>query len=368
MKLLLLSLFLSLAACGGEDKYPKLEDGLYAEIVTDKGNIVCMLEYEKTPVTVGNFVSLAEGTNEMVEEKYKNKKYYNGLLFHRVMKDFMIQGGDPLGTGIGGPGYTFPDEFHPDLKHSGPGILSMANPGPNANGSQFFITHKDTPWLDNVHNVFGHVVSGQEVVDSIAQNDVIREVNIIRKGKGAKKFDAFKAFKEGKETLEKAVEEKRQEAERKRIERMTQIGSAQEDFVKTFETQKKQATAYPSGIKIFVNKKGTGEKPATGTKVPVNYAGFLTNGKLFDSNMEHIAAKVDPNFEANKKRGKYRPFPMEYSEKAQLAAGFREALLTMKKGDNITVFIPPALGYGERDYGPIPGNSELIFIIELPIN
>jgi len=137
-----------------------------ATIVTNRGTIRLKLHADKAPSTVANF------------EKLVGEGFYNGLKFHRVLPDFMIQTGCPKGTGTGGPGYTFKDEFHKDLKHTGPGVLSMANAGPNSNGSQFFITHVATPWLDGKHSVFGLVIEGQKVVDAIKQGDVMQKVTV----------------------------------------------------------------------------------------------------------------------------------------------------------------------------------------------
>jgi peptidylprolyl isomerase len=183
---------------GAAEEAKKLPDGLYAEMDTSKGKILLQLEFEKTPLTVANFVGLAEGTKYYSKTpgeppKQQNKPFYDGLTFHRVIANFMIQGGDPQGNGTGGPGYQFRNEIVPSLKHDKPGILSMANAGPDTNGSQFFITHKDTPWLDGHHTVFGHVVEGQDVVNQIAIGDKINSVKIIRVGDKAKAFKGDEA-------------------------------------------------------------------------------------------------------------------------------------------------------------------------------
>ncbi|WP_418263399.1 peptidylprolyl isomerase [Flavobacterium faecale] len=176
-------------------KKPIAAEGIYATINTSKGNIVLALEYKKTPVTVANFISLAEGTNTFVkDEKLKGKPFFNGLKFHRVINDFMIQGGDPQGTGAGSAGYSFKDEFAPELVFDKGGILAMANSGPKTNGSQFFITHKETPWLNQKHTIFGHVTEGMNVVNAIVQDDIITKITFTRVGQEAKKFDAPKVF------------------------------------------------------------------------------------------------------------------------------------------------------------------------------
>lgn len=173
------------------------DEGLFAVITTTKGVIKIQLEYQKVPMTVANFVALAEGKQKNTA-KADGQPYFDGIKFHRVIADFMIQGGDPTGTGMGGPGYKFPDEIDPTLKHTRPGTLSMANAGPYTNGSQFFITHKETPWLDGKHAVFGYVVAGQDVVNAIAQNDVMTSVKIEAVGKDAKAFDAVKVLEANK--------------------------------------------------------------------------------------------------------------------------------------------------------------------------
>ncbi len=342
-------------------KYADLGDGIFANIQTNQGDIVLKLEHAKTPVTVANFVSLAEGNSPFVDEEFKEKPYYDGLIFHRIIKDFMIQGGDPTGTGSGNPGYKFKDEFHDSLSHSKKGILSMANSGPKTNGSQFFITHKETPWLDGKHTVFGEVVVGIEIVDSIAGVEtgarnkpnvdvVMNKVEIVRQGKEARKFDAVQIMSDYFE------EEKLAEAAFKKM---------MEDLVADFQKQQGTAEETNSGLKIYTLTKGSGEKPKIGQKVLVNYAGWLSNGTLFDSNIETVAAQFNQLNPGRRDQGGYQPIPMDYSTDARLIPGFKEGLLSMNVGDKIRLFIPPHLGYGSQGAGPIPPNSDLVFDLEI---
>ncbi|MDC6389848.1 peptidylprolyl isomerase [Maribacter sp. PR1] len=350
-----------------------LGDGLFADIKTSMGDIVVKLEHGKTPVTVANFVSLAEGNSPFVSEQYKGKKYYDGLTFHRVMKDFMIQGGDPLANGTGGPGYKFMDEFNDSLIHGDKGILSMANPGPNSNGSQFFITHAPTPWLDNRHSVFGKVVEGMDVVDSIANVEVaagsnkpvvpvtMNTIEIIRNGKEARKFDAVKVMSDyfdGEEERLAAIEKEKQE-------KQAEIIKVKEDFVSTTEKQKENAKTFSSGLKLVQLEEGDGEKPKVGQKVLVMYSGYLPDGTLFESNYEEVARKYDMFDERRQQGGGYFPAPMDYSPDSGLIAGFKEGMLTMKVGDKVRLFIPSHLAWGPQGSGPIPPNSDVVFDIEI---
>lgn len=359
---LFLSFFLLFFACKPATKnnnentnYNQEETGLFAKITTSKGDILLALEFEKTPVTVANFVALAEGEHPFVEDKYKNIRFYDGLKFHRVIANFMIQGGDPLGTGSGDPGYKFNDEFHPDLKHDKAGILSMANSGPKTNGSQFFITHKETPWLDNKHTVFGHVVEGQEIVNKIAKDDVIEKITIIRKGKAAKKFNAAKVFKQYKKEEDK---QNKEIAEKQRKIAAKKIAS--------IEQLKSNGTKMPSGLIYEVIKKGEGEKPVKGEEVHIHYAGFLTNGTLFDTSYETVATEYG-KLDARKAAAKaYKPFPFKYGEKQGLIKGFIEAIEQMNYNDKIRAYIPANLAYGKAGAGNvIPPNSDIVFEIEL---
>lgn len=346
-----------------DSKTNNLKDGMYAEIETSKGTILVELEYKKTPITVANFVSLAEGKNTMVDEKYKGKPFYDGLKFHRVLANFMIQGGDPDGNGSGGPGYKFKDEIVQDLPLDKEGILAMANGGPGTNGSQFFITHNATPWLTGIHTVFGHVIeNGMEVVNAIKQDDIINKITIIRKGEDAKKFDAPKIFKDNF-VNEVANQKKIEEEKLKMRAQYAEVIKAKATF---FNAEKPTSTKTQSGLQFKIIKKGNGKKPVAGTQVFLNYAGYFENGDLFDTNIESIATAygtVDQNRAAQKG---YQPIPFQIGRKEGLIPGFIEGIEQLSYGEKIVVFIPSYLGYGERGYPDvIPPNSNIIFEIEL---
>jgi peptidyl-prolyl cis-trans isomerase A (cyclophilin A) len=383
IKTLVITLIFSTLGIAQEDE----QKGIFAQINTTKGTIVLELDFKKTPITVANFISLAEGKNTQVKEALKGKPYYDGLKFHRVISNFMIQGGCPDGNGSGDPGYKFVDEFT-DLTHDGAGILSMANSGPGTNGSQFFITHNETPWLDGKHTVFGRVISGQDVVNAIAQNDVINSVVIVRNGKEAKKFKAekvFKAYFENKEANDKiqlekneaakkaiaeiAAEKQKKQAEleeekRKNIE--AQLVTIKADKVASLQALKATATKSPSGLQYVITKKGDGKKPTEGTDVFIHYAGYFEDGSLFDSSYETIS-KLYRKFDQNRAdQNGYAPFPFKYGNKGGLIPGFLEGVHLMSYGDKMTLFIPSNLGYGESGAGGvIPPNANLIFELEL---
>jgi peptidylprolyl isomerase len=343
----LLMALMGIAVMGmaAKPKKPKLEDGIYAEFTTPKGVILCVLEYQKTPMTVANFVGLAEGKFTHPDTTF-TKPFYNGLKFHRVIKDFMIQGGDPQGTGSGGPGYKFYDEIHPDLKHTGPGILSMANSGPATNGSQFFITHKETPWLDGKHTVFGHVVSGQEVVNAIEQGDEMTTVKIIRVGKVAKKWNASAEFLKVYNVI-KAEDDKK-------AEELKKIAAMSEDEYKTYMFNEVKAK-YPnaqqsaSGLVYVIENPGTGDKAVEGAQMSVHYRGtFRRDGKQFDASYD---------------RGQ----PMDFSYKVnRMIPGFEEGLGMLGKGGKAKLFIPYYQAYGKNGRpGAIPPYADLVFDIEI---
>jgi FKBP-type peptidyl-prolyl cis-trans isomerase len=312
----------------------KLADGLYAKFVTTKGEIIVRLEFAKAPLTVANFVGLAEGTKD--SNKGKGVHFYDGLTFHRVIPNFMIQGGDPEGTGVGGPGYNFPDEFDPSLTHDGPGVLSMANAGPGTNGSQFFITHVATPWLDGKHTIFGHVVSGQDVVNQIAQGDKITTLTIIRVGKKAK---AFKSDQAAFDALLKKIEDGGKAKEKAEAKKQQAI----------IKKQWPKAITTASGLMYVVTKEGTGDAtPKKGDTVTAHYTGTFLDGRKFDSSVD---------------RNQPFKFPVGMGRVIQ---GWDEAFMDMKRGEKRTLIIPPGLAYGSRGAGGvIPPNATLVFDVEL---
>ena len=306
-----------------------MENGIYAKIGTPKGAITIKLEHEKTPMTVANFVGLAEGTleNNVTEV---GTPYYDGLTFHRVIADFMVQGGDPTGSGAGGPGYQFEDEIHPELKHNRPGTLSMANAGPATNGSQFFITHGPTDWLDGKHTVFGYVTEGQEVVDAIAQGDHMDKVEIVRVGAEAEAWDASEIFTTARSAAEQAARE------------------AQEKADAAIANLKAGAQKTESGLMYIVHEEGKGPKPAAGQNVKVHYELKLADGMVVDSSYS---------------RGTPLEIPIGVG---RVIPGWDEGIQLLNEGSKATLIVPSDLGYGPSGAGGvIPPNATLIFKVEL---
>lgn len=316
--------------------YESLPNGVYAKMETSKGEMIIQFFDKEAPVTVANFVGLAQGKINNKAKK-QGEPYYDGIIFHRVIKDFMIQGGDPTGTGMGDPGYKFDDEKN-DLRHEGKGFLSMANSGPNTNGSQFFITEVATPWLDGRHTIFGKVISGLETIDTIAnvakgpqdkpvEDVVINSVKIFTKSDEYANYDAAKIFNEGKDNISK----KNQELEAKK-----------------FEALKEGMQQTTSGLYYKITKQGTGKQAEKGNVVAVHYSGRLTNGQEFDNSF---------------RRGQPIEFPVGVG---QVIKGWDEGILLLKEGDAATFLIPPDLGYGARGAGGvIPPNAWLVFDVEL---
>ena len=304
-------------------------NGLFANISTSKGEIKIELEFEKTPGTVGNFVGLSLG---LINNSIKplGEAYYNGLKFHRVINDFMIQAGCPFGTGTGDPGYKFDDEFHSELKHDRPGVISMANAGPSTNGSQFFITHVETPWLDNKHTVFGNVIDGMDVVNSISQNDEIVSVKINAVGDKAKAFDAAKAFEDFNKS------------------KADRIKKEKENELKILKDISKGFSKTSSGLLYKFEKENNSHKPSNGNKVKVHYKGMLLDGTVFDS-----------SFKRNQ--------PIEFTlGVGQVIKGWDEGISLLGIGDKASFIIPSHLAYGSSGAGGvIPPNATLVFEVEL---
>ena len=329
-------------------------DTIYASIETSKGIIKTQLFFNLTPVTVANFISLAEGENKEVSDQYKGKKYYNGITFHRVIPDFMIQGGDPTGTGSGSPGYNFKAEILDELKHDSAGILSMANAGPGTNGSQFFITHKETPWLDGAHTVFGNVVEGQDIVDKIEQGDSIINIEIIRQGNSAKKFNAPKIF-----TNHFKEEEKRKKEKEKALEKL------KKDVSKIHSDLKKKSTETETGLKFFINEKGDGDMVDENKVILTHYAVYFEDGNLLDTSILEVAEKFNMFDNRRAQAGGYSPIEAKVGAKDRMIQGCKEGLKLLKTGDKATLFLPYYLAYGETESRGIPAKSNLIFEVEI---
>ncbi len=335
-KFVCMALLLVVLACKKSDK----DNGVFANIATDKGTMRIVLHYNETPITVANFISLAEGTNKGVTDSLQGKKFYEGLPFHRVIPDFMIQGGDIKRNGSGTPGFTFEDEFPTDsigellYKHNGKGILSMANSGPNTNGSQFFITHKATPWLDGKHTVFGQVIEGLSVVDSITQGDVINSIEIERIGRAAKNFDPAQAIEDARLaqiTFKKLEKEQRMK----------------DSIQFSIQMEEVKAITLSSGLKIIHLEKGKGAKVQKGDKLKVDYTGYFVDGKIFDSSSKRNA-------------------PFEFTIGIdRVIEGWTEGVMLLNEGGKARLFIPYTLAYGAAGYGPIPAKSNLIFDVKL---
>jgi cyclophilin family peptidyl-prolyl cis-trans isomerase len=343
---------LFLLACNNDDKNLnevdlstkktfKTADDLTAVFYTKKGNIEIGLEYVKTPLTVANFVGLAEGQISNVH-KSLGVPYYDGLSFHRVIKDFMAQGGCPSGNGTGNAGYQFDDEFHEELTHDEAGVLSMANSGPNTNSSQFFITYKSTPWLDGVHSVFGKVLKGIDVLNQIEASDKIDSIRIFRKSENAKAFNAPLVF----ETQKEIIKQRKIESIKSKyaIYQKNDLYKYFEEYVKkTFPN----AIKTPSGLYYVKSVETNNEQASAGRTVKVHYIGKHTNGEVFDQSV-----------------GK-QPFDFPLGQ-GMVIPGWEEGIALLKKGEKATFIIPPYLAYGEQGMPPvIKSNETLIFEVEL---
>jgi cyclophilin family peptidyl-prolyl cis-trans isomerase/FKBP-type peptidyl-prolyl cis-trans isomerase len=396
LQIFMLCLAVTLVSC--KEEYPDLEDGLYAEIVTSKDTMIAKLFYDKVPVTVANFVALAEGNHPMMGDEFKGKPYYDSLTFHRVMDKFMIQGGDHTATGGGNPGYKFTADFDASLEHDRGGLLSMANGGGfNTNGSQFFITEVPYPSLNaydssgelkpcaqrgvSCHSIFGELVKGIEVQDAISnvaveprsskpiENVYILKVNIIRKGSDAKSFNAPKVFETELPNVEAEIEQiqedQKAKIEQDRLDLEEKTASASTATKPILEDYTDKTIALASGLKKLVLTEGTTAKPRAGDSVRVFYEGYFTDGRLFDSDRLEIAKKYGMFNQRRADANAYGPTAMWVSPDAQMISGFKEALATLAIGEKAFFYVPSHLAYGERGNRGIPPKTDITFIIEM---
>ena len=372
--------FILIAGCTSTPaKYKTLDDGSYAEIETEKGDILVELFVNEVPMTVASFVSLAEGTNTHVSDSFKGVKYYDGLTFHRVVDNFIIQGGDPTATGTGTPGFTFGDEFVKDENgklinsHDDAGVLSMANPGPNANGSQFFITHKEIPYLDAKHTVFGKTVLNSlqlsslkttikdslklnsaidslrmVAVNSIRKSDTINTVKIIRIGAKANSFNAAEVF--DAELLKSSETEKevKKKAESEEAARYSKYLKDKVTFLAKMDESKGVKTE--SGLRILMLKKNpSGKKVVTNKPIKSHFTLYTADGNRIQSTEDNSLPFVFQLDDVN------RP----------MITGFKEGAATLRVGEKARLFIPYYIGFGEAKYGPFPAKSDLVFEVEI---
>lgn len=391
-------LFLAVTLVSCNEEYPDLEDGLYAEIVTSKDTMIAKLFYDKVPVTVANFVALAEGNHPMMGDEFKGKPYYDSLTFHRVMDKFMIQGGDHTATGGGNPGYKFTADFHPSLEHDKGGLLSMANGGGfNTNGSQFFVTEVPYPSLNaydgngelkpcqqrgvSCHSIFGELVKGIEVQDAISNvavdprtkkpiEDVyILKVTIIRKGSDAKSFNAPEVFESQLPKVEEEISliqaNQKEKIEQERLEREEKIATASVSTKAMIDDYTSKTIALASGLKKYVLTEGTTAKPRAGDSVRVFYEGYFTDGRLFDTDRPEIATKYGMFNQAREDANAYGPTAMWVNPTARMIAGFKEALASLAIGEKAFFYMPSHLAYGESGNRGIPPNTDLTFIVEM---
>jgi peptidylprolyl isomerase len=333
-------------------------DGLYAVFETSMGTIVCRLHHDLVPVTVANFVGLAKGEKEWTDPQtgeLVKRPFYDGLKFHRCIPDFMIQGGCPLGNGRGGPGYSFSDEFHPKLRHDKPGVLSMANSGPNTNGSQFFITHVPTPWLDDKHSVFGQCIVGQDVVNAMAKVEMkgpsrpgspasiplvdimLTKLRIVATGDAAAAFNWQSEFAKEPELVARMRQHRAEQEGAQKVQLAEKLG---------FDLSKAAMTT--EGLEYVVRRPGTGAKPTAGQTITVHYTGYLLDGTKFDSSVD---------------RGEPYRTPIGLGK---VIKGWDIAFLDMKIGEKRVLIIPSELGYGPAGFREvIPPNATLVFDVEL---
>ena len=377
-KVFLLGILTFVVSCVSPN-YVGLQDGLYAEINTNKGNIFLHLYFKEVPLTVANFVSLAEGTNPKVTDSLKGKPYYNGVIFHRVIDNFMIQTGDPTATGRGNPGYSFEDEFPKDkdglllYRHNDAGILSMANAGKATNGSQFFITHKPTYHLDNIHTVFGKTTlnSIQEkelktfIVDSVAfqkakdslrmvivnqieRNDTINAIEIIRIGKEAKAFkNAGEIFIAELEKVKITNEER--ETNKKELEKARYAKYLEDKKAFSVKMDEAKATVTNSGLKVLKLKQTKGKKVVLHKPTELNYTLYIADGKEIQSTFNDSQSLICQLDDTS------RP----------MISGFKEGLLQLREGERARLFIPYYIAYGPDKFGPFPPKADLIFEVEI---